>query len=127
VLGVLVVGVAGVVVVGAGAVGVVAPGVTAPGVVAPGVAAPGVVVPGTVLSGVPAGPVATAGGAVVMVRVVAGELELEPERSTSAAVRTPSESATTARSAAIGTRQFGAAASRVRAAAPQRRHHSCSR
>jgi hypothetical protein len=68
-----------------------------------------------------------AAGAVVTVRVTWVLVGLElPARSTRAAVRTPSESATTATIAAIGARQFGLAASRVRAAAPQRRHHSCS-
>jgi len=40
------------------------------------------------------------------------------------AARTPSDSATTTASVTIGPFQFGAGASRVRAAAPQLKHHS---
>jgi hypothetical protein len=64
----------------------------------------------------------------VMSRVTTVFVELEPPaRSISAAASTPSETATTATIAAIGILQFGVAARRVRAAAPQRRHHPCSR
>jgi hypothetical protein len=106
----------------------VAPGAVAPPAVAPGVAAPGAVVPGAVVVGTAGLPSAgaVAAGAVVRVLVTRVVVESElPARSTSAAVNTPSESATRATIAAIGLLQLGVAARRVRAAAPQRRHHSC--
>ncbi len=71
-----------------------------------------------------------AGGEVaVTLTSVALALELFPESpasATSAAASTPSDSSATAATAATGPFQRGAAASRVRAAAPQRRHQSCS-
>ncbi|HEV2923543.1 MAG TPA: hypothetical protein VGW98_05895 [Solirubrobacteraceae bacterium] len=66
-------------------------------------------------------------GAVVTMRVTRIFVGLElPARSTRAAASTPSESTITATIPAIGSRQFGVGARRVRAAAPQRRHQSCS-
>ena len=117
-----------------------APGaVVLPGVVAPGTA---VVVVGVVLAPevvvvvrgrVVAGGTAVVGGtiaagAVVTVVVEGAVVEvLEPPASvTSAAASTPSDSAARAASARTGAFQAGDAARRVRAAAPQRRHHSCS-
>ena len=67
----------------------------------------------------------TAAGEVVTVVVVAGAVE-PPASLTRAAASTPSDSATTTASVATGPFQLGDAARRVRAAAPQRRHHSCS-
>jgi len=64
----------------------------------------------------------------VLLAGVAGVLAVEPESpasETSAAVSTPSESTITTARAVIRPFQLGAAASLVRAAAPQRRHHSC--
>jgi hypothetical protein len=122
---------------------VVLPGVVAPGTVAPGVA-PGVVVPGTVVPGVvPPGTVApgvvapgvvvvdvgkVAAGAVITVLVTASVVEPEepPASLTRAAASTPRDSAVTTASVMTGAFQVGDAARRVRAAAPQRRHHSCS-
>jgi hypothetical protein len=98
--------------------------VAVPVVFAPDFAAPGTAAPGAVVVGV-AAVLAGAAGAVVTVRVTRILVGLElPARSTSAALSTPSESTITATIAAIGMRQFGVAARRVRAAAPQRRHHS---
>jgi hypothetical protein len=112
--------------------GALAPVLVVVVVVAPVRGAAGAAVAGAaaVVVGVAVG-VTGAGGAaaaaVVTVRVTWVLVGVElPARSTSAAVRTPSESATTATIPAIGARQFGVAASRVRAAAPQCRHHSCS-
>ena len=114
--------------------GVVVPGALVLGVLVAGVLVAGVLVPGTLVVGVLA-PGATAPvvrgvaavGAVVIVLVMATELEPElPASFTSAAASTPSASATTLASTAIGAFQLGVAASRVRAAAPQFRHHSCS-
>jgi hypothetical protein len=117
-------------------VGVLAPGVAvvgvAPGVAVVAVLAPGVAVVGVVVvAGVVGVTGALAAGAVVTVVVtvvVAGLAdELEPPASfTSAAASTPSASAAMAASVAIGIFQLGVAARRVRAAAPQFRHHSCS-
>jgi hypothetical protein len=102
---------------------VAVPVVFAPDFAAPGTAAPGAVVVG--VAAVLAGAGTRAAGAVVTVRVTRILVGLElPARSTSAALSTPSESTITATIAAIGMRQFGVAARRVRAAAPQRRHHS---
>src|SRR5437763_9772829 len=50
----------------------------------------------------------------------------EPASLTRSAASTPSDSAATVAISATGTLQLGDAASRVRAAAPQRRHQSCS-
>lgn len=112
-------GVLGVLVPGAVAVGVLTLGVLAVGVLVVGVLAPGATV--LVVGGV------MAAGAVVIVLVTATEPEPElPVSFTSAAASTPSDSATTLASTAIGTFQLGVAARRVRAAAPQFRHHSCS-
>jgi hypothetical protein len=88
-------------------------------------AAPGVVA--AMLGVVAAGAVAAGALAVVIVVVTAGLAVLEPPASlTSAAASTPSASTATTAIATIGAFQFGVAASRVRAAAPQRRHQSWS-
>jgi hypothetical protein len=117
-----------VVVVAPGVVGVVALGVEVVGVpvalgveVAPGVVVAGVVpTPGTAVVGVLA-------AGVVTVVVARADEELDPPASfTSAAARTASASAATTAIVAIGAFQLGVAASRVRAAAPQRRHQSWS-
>jgi hypothetical protein len=105
----------------AGPVGVVAPGTVAAGVV-------GVLAPGTtaVVVGVAGVTGVLAAGAATVVVVVAA-LDPEPPASlTSAAASTPSASTAMIAIAAIGPFQLGVAASRVRAAAPQRRHQSWS-
>jgi hypothetical protein len=94
-----------------------------PGVVAPWVVVVAVVV--AVVGIVALLDVATAAGAVTVV-VVAGTGEEPPARSTKAAASTPSASTTTTVTAPIGRFQLGAGARRVRAAAPQLRHHDCS-
>jgi len=99
----------------------------------------GAVAEGRVLAGAPA-----VGGVVVVVSVVfasggvvaaavvtviveaAGGGPESPASLTSAAARTPSARATITAATISGAFQFGAAARRVLAAAPQRRHHSCS-
>jgi hypothetical protein len=97
----------------------------------------GVVAAGTVAAGVVAPPGATAvvvgvtgvlaTGAATVVVVVGAALDPEPPASlTSAAASTPSASTAITAIAAIGPFQLGVAASRVRAAAPQRRHQSWS-
>jgi hypothetical protein len=92
---------------------------------APVVVAPGVVCVETLGVVVEAEGVLVAG--VVMVVVVAGAWGPEPPASfTKAAASTPSESTTTTTAATSGAFQLGEAARRVRAAAPQFRHHSCS-
>jgi hypothetical protein len=58
--------------------------------------------------------------------VVAGTGAEPPARSTRAAASTPRASTTTTATAPIGRFQLGAGARRVRAAAPQLRHHDCS-
>src|SRR5664280_1165459 len=115
---------------------VVAPGVfvVPPGVLVVGVLAPGTAAPGVVAAGVVAAPGAGVVGAagvlaagVVMVVVAGAEEELEsPASLTSAAARTASASAAMTATVAIGPFQLGVAARRVRAAAPQLRHQSCS-
>jgi len=92
------------------------------GVLVPGTAGVvvGTVAVGTVAVGVLAGLVT-----VIVVGVVV-ECSEPPASFTSAAASTPSASATTTASAITGVFQAGDAARRVRAAAPQRRHHSCS-
>jgi len=76
--------------------------------------------PGTLCDGAPAwGPVRPAAGR-------RGELVELPASSTRAATSTPSASVARIASTAIGALQLGVAASRVRAAAPQERHQSCS-
>lgn len=119
---------------GATAPAVVVGTITPPlGVVAGPVVA--VVTPGTLVAGV-VGVLATvgvagvtgvlaAGAATVVVVVTTLDPEL-PASLTSAAASTPSASAATTAIAAIGPFQLGVAASRVRAAAPQRRHQSWS-
>src|SRR6202035_962156 len=104
------------------------PGVLAPGALLPGTPLPGSAVPGVVAVGVGVGVGVgvVEAGAVVTVVVVAGGGPPDPASDMSAAASTPSDSATTTASATIGPLQPGAAARRVRAAAPQRRHHSCS-
>lgn len=106
---------------------------TAPVVLAPAAVVPVVLAPGTPVV-VPAAPAAAPGVVVapavgaVTVRVTATvpPWPLEPASDTSAAVSAPSESTTTVASAITGGRHRGVAARRVRAAAPQRRHQSCS-
>ena len=112
-LGALLVGVVvGVVVVAVGVVVVVVDGVVAPGVV-------GVVLVGTVAGGT------LAAGALVSVVVRGVALEPEsPASLTSEAARTPRESTATTSAPTSGARQLGDPARRVRAAAPQCRHHS---
>jgi hypothetical protein len=111
--------VAGVVVPGVLAPGTVVVGVLVPGTVAPGVAAPGVVV-------VAVGIVATGGVSTVLVTASVVELEESPTSLTTAAASTPRDSAVITASVTIGAFQVGDPARRVRAAAPQRKHHSCS-
>jgi hypothetical protein len=137
------------VLVGVVAVGVVAVAVGPPVVVAvdglivvgvPGVTAPVVVgattpprpvapaVPVVVVGIVPGAVPGTIGVAVVTVRVTRGGVVAlgEPPLSlTSAAASTPSASTAIAAIAMIGAFQLVGAARRVRAAAPQFRHHSC--
>jgi hypothetical protein len=117
----------------AGAIVVGVPGVTAAPVLA------GVVVPGVSVVGVPGvtAPVvvgivpATVGVVVATVIVVVmgatgfAVVFEPPLRSTSAAASTPSARAATTAIVMIGAFQLVGAASRVRAAAPQCRHHSC--
>jgi hypothetical protein len=99
------------------ALGPVAFGVAAPGLVVLGAPAPGVVVS--------AGGATVAGGVTAI--VVAVVVESNPPASfISARASTPIESAPTTAIATIGALQFADVANRVRAAAPQRRHHSCS-
>ena len=105
-----------------GVLGVVA-GRLVLGVLAPGTA--GVVVVGTVAVGTVAVGV-TAGLVTVIVVGTVVECPEPPASLTSAAASTPSASATITASAITGVFQEGDAASRVRAAAPQCRHHSCS-
>jgi multisubunit Na+/H+ antiporter MnhC subunit len=120
---------------------VLAPVRLAPGFFPPGaVAVPGVVVrgrvlvpvspvPGVLVVGAVAVGVAVMAGAVVTV-VVAGavvERSEPPARVTRAAASTPRESAARTASARTAGFQEGDAAKRVRAAAPQCKHHSCSK
>jgi hypothetical protein len=113
-----------------GGAGVVLAGGSAGVPVLPDAIVPGaaVVVPGVADGGVDVGLVgagAAAMGAVVTVLVTWVLVGPEPPaRSMSAAASTPSEIAITATIAPIGACQLGVAASRVRAAAPQCRHHS---
>jgi hypothetical protein len=116
------------------AVGVVLGTLTPPlGVVAGplGIVAAGVVGVVAAVLGTTAGVVGVtavlAAGAATVVVVVGAALDPEPPASlTSAAASTPSASTATTAIAAIGPFQLGVAASRVRAAAPQRRHQSWS-
>ncbi len=102
--------------------GVVVRVTVAPGVLVGDVLAPGARVPCALV--VVAGAIAAG---VVTVVVLAGAVELEsPASLTIAAASTPSDSAITVASVAIRPFQLGDAARRVRAAPPQRRHHSCS-
>lgn len=99
--------------------GVVVPGTPVAGVV-------GVLTPGTAPAVVGAAG-ALAAGATTVVVVVAAALDPEsPASLTSAAASTPSASKAITAIVAIGVFQLGVAASRVRAAAPQRRHQSWS-
>ncbi len=101
------------------------PGVTAPGVV--GAAAPLRPVAPVVFVVVGIAP-GTIGAAVVIVLVTAGTVFGVPEPPLSlmsAAASTPNASATITAIATIGAFQLVGAARRVRAAAPQLRHHSC--
>ena len=106
--------------------GVVVLGFVAPGVGA--VALVGVLVAGNDVDGVAAvGVVVVTAAAVVTVAVEGvGAGPVSPASVTSAAASTPSERTITAITAVIGAFQLGEAASLVRAAAPQRRHHSWS-
>jgi hypothetical protein len=110
-----------------GDVGVVAvPDVLAPDVRAPAVLAPDAPVAGTLVAGAAVLVVGAAAAAVVTVLVVAGGDESPAASLTSAAASTPSDSATSTASVVVRPFQLGDAARRVRAAAPQCRHHSCS-
>jgi hypothetical protein len=125
--GLIVVGVPGlsVPVAGAPLLGVEA----APGVVAvEEPAAPGVRVPVVVDSAPLVGVVLVAGSVIVVVIGAGVPLAFEEPllRSTNAAASTPRASIAIAAMIAIGVFQLVGAASRVRAAAPQCRHHSCS-
>lgn len=102
-------------------VGAVPPGV---GVVMPGVVvAVEVVGVGTVAAVV----VGAAAPSVVTVLVDAGDCASEPPASfTRAAASTPRDRTAMTAATTRGALQFGDAARRVRAAAPQFRHHSCS-
>jgi hypothetical protein len=116
------VGVGALVVPPAGALGVLAPEAVPPAAGTLGA----FVLCRAVVAGAPAGVLsAPPAGAVLVVEVV-GVVPDPPASDTSAAVNAPSESTITVASATTGLRQFGVAARRVRAAAPQRRHHSCS-
>ncbi len=109
--------------------GVVAAPVVAWGSVVVGLVVPRGVAPGSavLVVVVVVGMRVDAVGAVVTVVVRgAGALPEPPASLTRAAASTPSDSATTTASTAIGAFQLGEVASRVRAAAPQLRHHSCS-
>ena len=94
-----------------------------------GVGGPPAVVVGPVVV-VGAVVVLVAAGAAGVVTVVGGDGRATSRRRrrapTSAAASTPSATARRRRSAMIGAFQLGGAARRVRAAAPQFRHHSCS-
>ncbi len=125
---------------------VVAPGADVVGLVAVGVVrvvgVPGVVAPGVVGAVVPPGPVpdvvgvvvvgndpGVVGAVVVVIVLVTGGSVLvvpgPPLSLTSAAASTPSASVAITAIATIGAFQLVGAARRVRAAAPQLRHHSC--
>jgi hypothetical protein len=87
----------------------------------------GAVVVGVLVAGGVALGVWVAAAGLVTVVVGAAALEPEPPASfTSAAARTPSDNTATTSATSSGARQLGEAARRVRAAAPQRRHQSCS-
>jgi hypothetical protein len=104
--------------------GVLVLGVLVAGVLVLGMLVVGTLVPGVVV--LVAGGIVAA-GVVVIVLTIAVVVESEsPVSFTMAAASTPSDSATTLASTAIGIFQLGVAARRVRAAAPQFRHHSCS-
>jgi hypothetical protein len=132
VAGVVAVGVAAPPVVLAGAIVVGVPGMTAPvfaGVVVSGVSVVGV--PGATVPVVVGIVPATVGVIATVIVVVTGATGFAvvfepPLRWTSAAASTPSASAAITAIDAIGALQFVGAASRVRAAAPQFRHHSCA-
>jgi hypothetical protein len=118
-VGAVVVEAPGVLVLGVLVAGALVAGVLALGVLVVGMLTPGVVV-------LDAGGIAVV-GAVVIVLTIAVVVEPEsPVSCTTAAASTPSDSAATLASTAIGIFQLGVAARRVRAAAPQFRHHSCS-
>ena len=108
------------VVTGPSATGGAVTGVLAPGVVALGVVALGA---GVVVA-VP-GEVTEAGRVTDVATALAGEPEF-PASLTRAAASTASANAATTATATIGAFQFEEDATRVRAAAPQRRHHSWS-
>ncbi len=96
----------------------------APGAVLVGaVAVEGTDVVVRVFVGVDAG--AEAAGPVTVWVIAGGAGPESPASFTSAAASAASASSATSATATTGARQFGVAARRVRAAAPQRRHHSC--
>ena len=106
------------------------PVAAAPGLLAvlpPGVAPVAPVAPGVVTAGAGAAGAGAAGAGAVteMVAAVVGESK-PPASLTSATAITPIESAATTAMAKIGAFQFDELARRVRAAAPQCRHQSCS-
>jgi hypothetical protein len=118
--GVIVVGVPGLTAPVCGAL--VPPGVSVPGLAG----APGVVVAVLVVADGAPGSVGVLETVIVLVSGVACVVVEEPPLSlTSAAARTPNASAAITARATIGALQFAGAARRVRAAAPQLRHHSC--
>ncbi len=126
VVGVPVVGVAPLAVVGVPVVGVAPLAVV--GVPVVGVAplvAVGVPVVGAAPLAEVGLPAVEARTVLVTATVLAGLLE-SPASETSAAASAPSESTITTPRAITGPCQRGVAARRVRAAAPHRRHHSCS-
>jgi hypothetical protein len=105
------------------AVGVVEPGVVALVLLAP-VVAPGVVALGALVAGAAVVVVGVPASAVVTVlRMTVAEPEL-PASDTSDAASTPSDRVITTATAMIGPFQLEEVARRVRAAAPQCRHHS---
>jgi hypothetical protein len=102
---------------GLGVVGVAAPGCVTVG--APALGALGALGTGVAVVGATA-----TGGAVTVVGVGVVVESKFPPSSTSAAASTPSDNVATTAIATIGALQLEDVARRVRAAAPQRRHHS---
>jgi hypothetical protein len=93
------------------------------------VVAPGTVAPGAGVLGAGAAAVGVTAVGVLVTVVTAGlvvECAEPPASVTSAAASTPIESMARTAIARIGAFHAGDAAKRVRAAAPQCRHHSCS-
>ncbi len=104
------------------------PPVGAPAAGVPAVPAPGTPVVAPVAPAAAPGVVAAPAAGAVTVRVTATVPPgpLEPASDTNAAVSAPSESTITVVNAITGARHRGVLARRVRAAAPQRMHQSCS-